>query len=184
MTRLLGFDPLQRATEFICRLMQCGACVGAQRPDYRWRLGLVCVGAQRPDVLEAGACVRRCPELCMYVYARTHVCANRLYRWRRVCVCMYVLVAAHSGYMNLADVTWHTNIEDFSQLLDCRDRYGKPRCSGVQTNLRVCMSGLMRPFTRVHGLCGFVCTIANCMCKVTVLVVGGELVMYVCHRSS
>ena len=62
MTRLLGFDPLQRATEFICRLMQCGACVGAQRPDYRWRLGLVCVGAQRPDVLEAGACVRRCPE--------------------------------------------------------------------------------------------------------------------------
>jgi hypothetical protein len=60
--RLLGFDPLQRATEFICRLMQCGACVGAQRPDYRWRLGLVCVGAQRPDVLEAGACVRGCPE--------------------------------------------------------------------------------------------------------------------------
>ena len=33
MTRLLGFDPLQRATEFICRLM-----------------------------LEAGACVRKCPE--------------------------------------------------------------------------------------------------------------------------
>ena len=62
MTRLLGFDPLQRATEFICRLMQCDACVGAQRPGYRWRLGLVCVGAQRPDVLEAGACVRRCPE--------------------------------------------------------------------------------------------------------------------------
>jgi hypothetical protein len=33
MTRLLRFDPLQRATEFICRLM-----------------------------LEAGACVRKCPE--------------------------------------------------------------------------------------------------------------------------
>ena len=33
MRRLLGFDPLQRAAEFICRLM-----------------------------LEAGACVRRCPE--------------------------------------------------------------------------------------------------------------------------
>ena len=32
-------------------------CVGAQRPDYRWRLGLACVGAQRPDMLEAGACV-------------------------------------------------------------------------------------------------------------------------------
>jgi hypothetical protein len=64
----------------------CSACVGAQRPDYRWRLvlvprgqtcwrlGLACIGArrpdyrwrlagaQRPDVLEAGACMHRCPE--------------------------------------------------------------------------------------------------------------------------
>ena len=121
----------------------------------------------------------------MYVCVRTHARVRKSFVSVETCVCMYVLVAAHSGlYMNLADATWHTHIEDFGPLLECRDRHDNPRCSGVQTNSRVCMSGLMRPFTRVHGLCGFVCTIANCMCKVTVLVVGGELVMYVCHRSS
>ena len=78
MKRLLGFDPPQRATEFICRLMQCGACVGAQRPDYRWRLGLVRVGAQRPDVLEAGACVRRCPEARLSLEAGlTYICRGK-----------------------------------------------------------------------------------------------------------
>ena len=43
----------------------------AQRPDYRWRLGLVRVGAQRPDVLEAGACVR------MYVCRQADRCASK-----------------------------------------------------------------------------------------------------------
>ena len=50
MTRLLGFDPLQRATEFICRLMlEAGACV-RRCPEARLSLeaGLTYIGASKP----------------------------------------------------------------------------------------------------------------------------------------
>ena len=42
--------------------LEAGACVLVPRGQTCWRLGLACVGAQRPDMLEAGACVRWCPE--------------------------------------------------------------------------------------------------------------------------